>query len=106
MGSTLTCWAPGRFVTNRTMRAGIGWSASNLACRAKPKGARFAFRATTGTGEGRMTDGFGRRDFLKGAVAGSVAATAPSVADAQAQPAAAPATAPTPPGYAFLNLDE
>ena len=52
-----------------------------------------------------MTDGFGRRDFLKGAVAGGVAATAPTTvaeAQAQAQPGAAAAT----PGYAFLNLDE
>src|ERR1044072_5648456 len=79
------------FGTGRTMRAGIGWSASNPACPAKPKCARFAIRAETGTGEGRMTDGFGRRDFLKGAVAGGVAATAPSVADAPAHPAAAPA---------------
>jgi gluconate 2-dehydrogenase gamma chain len=54
-----------------------------------------------------MTDGFGRRDFLKGAVAGGVAATAPTVAEAQAQPAAAAAATTTaPPGYAFLNLDE
>jgi gluconate 2-dehydrogenase gamma chain len=55
-----------------------------------------------------MTDGFGRRDFLKGAVVGGVAATAPAtVAQAQAQPAAVPATAaPVTPGYAFLNLDE
>ena len=52
-----------------------------------------------------MTDGFGRRDFLKGAVAGGVAATAPvsgAEAQAQTQPGAATAT----PGYAFLNLDE
>src|SRR5436190_10339018 len=89
------------------MRTGIGWSAYNLSCPAKPKGARSAIRATTGTGEGRMTDGFGRRDFLKGAVAGGVAASAPTtVAQAQAQPAAAAATATAPPGYAFLNLDE
>src|ERR1044072_2873945 len=96
------------FGPRRTMRAGIGWSASNLACRVKPKGARFAIRATTGPGEGRMTDGFGRRDFLKGAVAGGVAVTAPTtVAEAQAQPATAPALpASAPPGYAFLNLDE
>ena len=40
-----------------------------------------------------MTEGFGRRDFLKGAVAGSVAATATNVAEAQAQPAASPAAA-------------
>ena len=53
-----------------------------------------------------MTDGFGRRDFLKGAVAGGVAATAPTaVAEAQAQQAQ-PAAAIATPGYAFLNLDE
>ena len=53
-----------------------------------------------------MTDGFGRRDFLKGAVVGGVAATAPAtVAQAQTQPAAAPAASAIP-GYAFLNLDE
>ena len=54
--------------------------------------------------------GFGRRDFLKGAVAGSAAAAAATVhlpQDALAQQgAAAPATAPATPGYAFLNLDE
>jgi gluconate 2-dehydrogenase gamma chain len=49
-----------------------------------------------------MTE-FGRRDFLKGAVAGSVATTGPLVAEAQAQ---APAATPSVPGYAFLNLDE
>ena len=54
-----------------------------------------------------MTDkGFGRRDFLKGAVVGGAAAAtaAPAVlpVSAQAQqPAATPAS-----GYAFLNLDE
>ena len=56
-----------------------------------------------------MTD-FGRRDFLKGAVAGSVATTGPLVAEAQAQtPVAAPASAAAPPavpGYAYLNLEE
>src|SRR5881227_4393798 len=56
-----------------------------------------------------MKDGFGRRDFLKGAVAGSaVAATTPPLieqAQAQAQSAAA-AASPATPGYAFLNLDE
>lgn len=52
-----------------------------------------------------MTDGFGRRDFLKGAVAGGVAATATDLTQpAQAQPA--PAAASTTPGYAFLNLEE
>src|ERR1043165_4565103 len=55
--------------------------------------------------EGRMKDGFGRRDFLKGAVAGSVAATATDLTQpAQARPA--PAAPPVTPGYAFLNLDE
>ena len=54
-----------------------------------------------------MTDkGFGRRDFLKGAVVGGAAAAtaAPAVLPVQAQaqqPAATPAS-----GYAFLNLDE
>jgi gluconate 2-dehydrogenase gamma chain len=53
-----------------------------------------------------MTD-FGRRDFLKGAVAGSVATSATLAAEAQAQTAAPqPAAAPATPGYAFLNLDE
>src|SRR5436305_3823531 len=49
--------------------------------------------------------GFGRRDFLKGAVTGAAAATA-SVGlpqSVQAKEDAAPATAQ---GYAFLNLDE
>src|SRR5712691_253375 len=54
--------------------------------------------------------GFGRRDFLKGAVVGGAAAATtvglPEAAQAQ-QPAAAPApAAPSTPGYAFLNLDE
>src|ERR1051325_6137939 len=61
--------------------------------------------------EGRMTDGFGRRDFLKGAgaVAGGIAATTtPDVAQAQSAPATAPTAAapPSAPGYAFLNIDE
>ena len=51
-----------------------------------------------------MTE-FGRRDFLKGAVAGSVA-TGPLVAEAQAQTGAPTPAAAAPPGYAFLNLDE
>src|SRR5438874_2157347 len=54
--------------------------------------------------------GFGRRDFLKGAVVGGAAAATTSVAiappePAQAQPAPA-AAAPASPGYAFLNLEE
>jgi gluconate 2-dehydrogenase gamma chain len=58
--------------------------------------------------EAHMTEqGFGRRDFLKGAVVGgaAVATTTPAVLpqNAQAQqPPAAPAAA----GYEFLNLDE
>jgi len=50
--------------------------------------------------------GFGRRDFLKSAVAGGAAAATvslPQTAQAQ-QPASA--TAPTAAGYAFLNLEE
>jgi gluconate 2-dehydrogenase gamma chain len=54
--------------------------------------------------------GFGRRDFLKGAVVGgAAAATTTTVLDlpqrAEAQPAAA-AAAPAADGYAFLNLEE
>ena len=49
--------------------------------------------------------GFGRRDFLKGAVTGAAAATATIglPQSVQAKEDAAPATAQ---GYAFLNLDE
>ena len=54
--------------------------------------------------------GFGRRDFLKGAVAGSAAAATTSVVTPQtaesAEAAAASTAAPAPQGYAFLNLDE
>ena len=53
-----------------------------------------------------MTDGFGRRDFLKGAVVGGVAATSTTIAQAQPAPAAAAPAATASPGYAFLNLDE
>ncbi len=58
-----------------------------------------------------MTEqGFGRRDFIKGAmVSGAAAATSLDVSRAQAQPApaapAAAASAPAP-GYEYLNLDE
>src|ERR1700704_2881288 len=59
-----------------------------------------------------MSDqGFGRRDFLKGAVVGGAAAATgiqqPQNAQAQ-QPAtpAAPGAAPGPGGYAFLNIEE
>ena len=57
-------------------------------------------------------DGFGRRDFLKGAVAGAAAATSmPQNAEAQ-QPtqattaAQAASAAPESTGYAFLNIEE
>jgi gluconate 2-dehydrogenase gamma chain len=59
-----------------------------------------------------MKDGFGRRDFLKGAVAGAAAATSlPQNAEAQQAAATQPATAATAAaadsaGYSFLNLDE
>ena len=53
--------------------------------------------------------GFGRRDFLKGAVVGGAAAATsvvnpPTAGSAEA--AAANTAAPAPQGYAFLNLDE
>jgi gluconate 2-dehydrogenase gamma chain len=54
-----------------------------------------------------MTDkGFGRRDFLKGAVVGGAAAATatPAVVPAPAQAQQAPA--PASPGYSFLNLEE
>jgi gluconate 2-dehydrogenase gamma chain len=52
-----------------------------------------------------MTDkGFGRRDFLKGAVVGGAAAATPTVLPEPAQAQQAPA--PASPGYAFLNLEE
>jgi len=54
--------------------------------------------------------GFGRRDFLKGAVVGgAAAATGSSITpqDAQAQqPSAVAPAAPASSGYAFLNLEE
>jgi gluconate 2-dehydrogenase gamma chain len=50
--------------------------------------------------------GFGRREFLKGAVVGGVATTTTLVPNAQAQPAPAASVAAAPRGYAFLNLDE
>jgi len=60
------------------------------------------------------SEGVGRRDFLKGAVAGGAAAASGGVAvlpqAAEAQPAPAPASAttaaPASAGYEFLNLDE
>ena len=57
-------------------------------------------------------EGFGRRDFLKGAVAGAAAATSlPQTAEAQtaqAAPAAqaAPGGAADSAGYSFLNIEE
>src|SRR6267154_658074 len=68
----------------RRRACAAGWlGCRGRSCGPQPKSARFGkYR------EGRMTEGFGRRDFLKGAVAGSVAATTAA------------------PGYAFLNLDE
>ncbi len=61
-----------------------------------------------------MTDqGFGRRDFLKGAVVGGAAAATgiQQPQSAQAQQPAAPAVAPSsaaasPEGYEFLNIEE
>jgi gluconate 2-dehydrogenase gamma chain len=54
--------------------------------------------------------GFGRRDFLKGAVAGGAAAASTTIAmepaAAQTPVQAAPAAAPAPVTYAFLNLEE
>jgi gluconate 2-dehydrogenase gamma chain len=51
-------------------------------------------------------EGFGRRDFLKSAVAGGAVAAASTAAITTAQGAPAPAAASAAPGYAFLNLDE
>src|SRR5215472_14242808 len=55
-----------------------------------------------------MTDqGFGRRDFLKGAVVGGAAAAASATAiPAQSAPAPQADTQPPAEGYTFLNLDE
>jgi gluconate 2-dehydrogenase gamma chain len=55
-----------------------------------------------------MTDqGFGRRDFLKGAVVGGAAAAASATAiPAQSAPAQQADTQPPAEGYTFLNLDE
>src|ERR1700704_5876850 len=55
-----------------------------------------------------MTDnGFGRRDFLKGAVVGGAAAAATATAiPAQSAPAQPADAQPAAEGYAFLNLDE
>ena len=52
--------------------------------------------------------GFGRRDFLKGAVVGGAAAatTTTNLAQTPAAQAQQPAAAPTAAGYAFLNLHE
>src|SRR5262245_29685181 len=55
-----------------------------------------------------MTDhGFGRRDFLKGAVVGGAAAAATATPiPAASAPAPQAADQPAAEGYAFLNLDE
>jgi gluconate 2-dehydrogenase gamma chain len=57
-----------------------------------------------------MTDhGFGRRDFLKGAVVGgaaAAAATTPAVLPQEAQAQQPPAPAPASPAYSYLNLEE
>jgi gluconate 2-dehydrogenase gamma chain len=54
--------------------------------------------------------GFGRRDFLKGAVVGGAVAATTTAAitqpTAQAQQSVSPAAAPASPGYAYFNLDE
>src|SRR5207244_12541254 len=86
----------------------------NRACRCNLK--RAASRRATpvlnpGRREALMTNpGFGRRDFLKGAVVGGAAAAATSVANPQtAESAEAAVTNPAasaPQGYAFLNIDE
>jgi gluconate 2-dehydrogenase gamma chain len=55
------------------------------------------------------SDGFGRRDFLKGAAAGAAAAASmPQNAEAQQPTQATPAAqaAPESTGYAFLNIEE
>jgi gluconate 2-dehydrogenase gamma chain len=54
----------------------------------------------------KKDEGFGRRDFLKSAVAGGAVAAASTAAITTAQGAQAPAAASAAPGYAFLNLDE
>ncbi len=56
-----------------------------------------------------MTEkGFGRRDFLKGAVVGGAAAATatPAIVPQEAQAQQPAPAAPPPAGYAFLNLDE
>jgi gluconate 2-dehydrogenase gamma chain len=64
-----------------------------------------------GEREEHMSDqGFGRRDFLKGAVVGGAAAATgiqqPQSAQAQQPAAAASTAAASPEGYAFLNIEE
>jgi gluconate 2-dehydrogenase gamma chain len=51
-------------------------------------------------------EGFGRRDFLKSAVAGGAVAAAATAAVTAPQTAQAQSAATAAPGYAFLNLDE
>jgi len=55
----------------------------------------------------KKDQGFGRRDFLKGAVVGGAAAATVNLPEsAQAQQPSALAAAPASPAYSFLNLDE
>jgi gluconate 2-dehydrogenase gamma chain len=56
--------------------------------------------------EDKKDEGFGRRDFLKSAVAGGAVAAAATAAVTAPQTAQAQGAAGAAPGYAFLNLDE
>ena len=56
--------------------------------------------------EDKKDEGFGRRDFLKSAVAGGAVAAAATAAVTAPQPAQAQGAAGAAPGYAYLNLDE
>jgi gluconate 2-dehydrogenase gamma chain len=62
-----------------------------------------------GQGENAMTEkGFGRREFLKGAVVGGAAAATatPAIVPQEAQAQQPALAAPPPATYAFLNLEE
>ena len=56
--------------------------------------------------EDKKDEGFGRRDFLKSAVAGGAVAAAATAAVTAPQTAQAQGASGSAPGYAFLNLDE
>ncbi len=56
--------------------------------------------------EDKKDEGFGRRDFLKSAVAGGAVAAAATAAVTVSQTAQAQGAATVAPGYAYLNLDE